>query len=404
MAVIDRIKYDGPEDGSTWLIYKYPSEQFVLGSQLIVNSSQEALFFKGGEALDLFGAGTHTLKTGNLPLLNRLVNLPFGGRTPFSAEVYFINKTSRLDMGWGTSVPFDIEDPRYAVPLSIMANGQYGVSVPDARLFIIKLIGAVPGGSLADHSYIGKFFNGHINTKLKSLLHKFMVSRQLSFLDISGHLDELSGDAQAEIRDEFDRFGVEIVNFFIETVKPRPSQFLDEIIAQRTKISATKMELNELGMDFHTQRRQLDIMEKMADNPSTGGLANAGAGLAMGLGVMGQMGTAFSGIGDRMVPGVAAAGVAASGPAVGPNTALSGEKTILCLKCGAKVSGNMKFCGSCGEKMPAGITCGHCGAEVAAGMKFCGECGKPAGNVSCPDCGTENAPGIKFCGECGKKL
>ena len=52
MAIIDRIKYDGNSNGSQWLIYKCPSEQFVLGSQLIVNQGQEALFFKGGEALD----------------------------------------------------------------------------------------------------------------------------------------------------------------------------------------------------------------------------------------------------------------------------------------------------------------------------------------------------------------
>ena len=113
MAIIDRIKYDGNSNGSQWLIYKCPSEQFVLGSQLIVNQGQEALFFKGGEALDLFGPGTHTLSTGNLPILNKLVNLPFGGKTPFSAEIYYINKTANLDMKWGTST----------------ANGQTAMSV-----------------------------------------------------------------------------------------------------------------------------------------------------------------------------------------------------------------------------------------------------------------------------------
>ena len=86
-ALIDRIKYDGSQNGSPWLVYKYPGETFVLGSQLIVNQGQEALFFKGGKALDLFGAGTHTLLTGNLPLLNKLANLPFGGDTPFTAEI-----------------------------------------------------------------------------------------------------------------------------------------------------------------------------------------------------------------------------------------------------------------------------------------------------------------------------
>ena len=118
MAIIDRIKYDGNSNGSQWLSYKCPSEQFVLGSQLIVNQGQEALFFKGGEALDLFGPGTHTLSTGNLPILNKLVNLPFGGKTPFSAEIYYINKTANLDMKWGTSTPIPLEDPKYGLILN----------------------------------------------------------------------------------------------------------------------------------------------------------------------------------------------------------------------------------------------------------------------------------------------
>lgn len=131
MAIIDRIKYDGPYDGLQWLIYKYPSEQFVLGSQLIVNQGQEALFFKGGEILDLFRAGTHTLTTGNLPLLNKLVNLPFGGRTPFTAEVYYVNTTANMNMNWGTSTPIPIEDPKYGLLLNIRAYGKYGVCITD---------------------------------------------------------------------------------------------------------------------------------------------------------------------------------------------------------------------------------------------------------------------------------
>ena len=95
MEIINRIKFDGPGNGGQWLIHKCPSDQFVLGSQLIVNQGQEALFFKGGEALDLFSPGTHTLSTGNLPLLHKLVSLPFGGKTPFTAEIYYINKTGQ---------------------------------------------------------------------------------------------------------------------------------------------------------------------------------------------------------------------------------------------------------------------------------------------------------------------
>ena len=89
MLVIDRIKYDGPYDDSQWIIYKYPSERLVLGSQLIVNQGQEALFIKSGEALDLFGPGSHTLSTGNLPILHKLVDFSFWRKNPIYGRNIF---------------------------------------------------------------------------------------------------------------------------------------------------------------------------------------------------------------------------------------------------------------------------------------------------------------------------
>src|SRR3954463_14667804 len=105
MALLDRIKFGGP---SNVLVWKWPSDAIRLGAQLIVNESQEALFFKGGQALDLFGPGTHTLATGNLPILSKLMNLPFGGKTPFAAEIYYINKSLALGQNWGTKTPIPV--------------------------------------------------------------------------------------------------------------------------------------------------------------------------------------------------------------------------------------------------------------------------------------------------------
>ena len=67
----------------------------MLGAQLIVQEGQVALLAKGGMIADVFYPGTYTLATENLPILKNLINLPFGGRTPFSAEVYYVNTTVR---------------------------------------------------------------------------------------------------------------------------------------------------------------------------------------------------------------------------------------------------------------------------------------------------------------------
>ena len=89
MAIIDRIKFDGMRNGSEWLVYRYPGEEFVMGTQLIVGEGQVAVFVKGGQALDYFTAGTHTLEAANIPLLQGIINLPFGGDTPlFSGNLF----------------------------------------------------------------------------------------------------------------------------------------------------------------------------------------------------------------------------------------------------------------------------------------------------------------------------
>lgn len=79
MSVIDVVKYDGAPNIFAW---KYPHQELGTWTQLIVNETQEAILYKGGQALDSFGSGRHTLSTDNLPVLNKVINLPFGGRSP----------------------------------------------------------------------------------------------------------------------------------------------------------------------------------------------------------------------------------------------------------------------------------------------------------------------------------
>ncbi|MCJ0538601.1 SPFH domain-containing protein [Enterococcus cecorum] len=384
-ALIDRIKYDGPQNGSPWLVYKYPSEKFVLGSQLVVNQGQEALFFKGGEALDLFGAGTHTLHTGNLPLLNKLVNLPFGGKTPFTAEVYYINKTSKLNMNWGTPNSFPVEDPKYGLLLSIRAHGTYGLRINDTRMFITELVGAVPNGSTVTYEFAASYFSGLLVSKIKNVVSAYMIRQKISFLEVTGYLDEISKDCQEAVKDEFDRFGAEVVNFYVKAITPPKDEY--------EKLRTYKEEL-ALGGDFYTQRRSLDIMENLAENNGAGGLATAGAGLGMGLGFATQAGGMFHNLGGAM-------NIAPNGSAMNVQPAGNGGNT--CPHCGAANPAGQKFCGSCGKPMVVGVTCPSCGKVNPVGQTFCGYCGTKLVK-KCPSCGKENDPSQKFCGDCGTPL
>lgn len=98
-------------------------------------------FVKGGRLLDQFENGTYTLKSENLPLLDKLINLPFGNKSPFKAEVWFVNQLSILDVKWGTPTPIQLEDPKYNIIIPIRSYGQYGLRVENSRLFLETLVG-----------------------------------------------------------------------------------------------------------------------------------------------------------------------------------------------------------------------------------------------------------------------
>ena len=136
------IKYEG--DNSTF-VWKHPIEDFNMGSQLIVHETQEAIFFKDGQALDLFGPGRYTLETQQLPILEKIYRLPTDPYTPFHSEVYFINKTVQMSVKWGTPDKVRFLDPLTGVPLELGASGEMNLQVSDSRRLLLKLVGTMKG-------------------------------------------------------------------------------------------------------------------------------------------------------------------------------------------------------------------------------------------------------------------
>ena len=138
MALVNIIKYEGD---NTTFVWKHKKTDFNTSSQLIVHENQEAVFFKNGQALDLFEAGKYTLKTDNIPILRRFLSIPTGGRTPFHCEVYFINKAHQMAIKWGTDSQVQYMDPTYKFPLQIGASGEMVLSVCDSKKLLVKIVG-----------------------------------------------------------------------------------------------------------------------------------------------------------------------------------------------------------------------------------------------------------------------
>jgi membrane protease subunit (stomatin/prohibitin family) len=467
MKIADIIKYEG--DNSTF-IWKHPCEDFNSMTQLIVHESQEAIFFMNGQALDMFGAGRHTLETQNIPKIGKFLNRATGGDTPFHCEVYFINKTVQMAVKWGTDSKVRFLDPNLGIPLEIGACGEMNLAVSDSRKLLLKLVGTMNGIAWGDSGVgftksIQNCFRPLISTAVKTHLSNAIKSNNIDILEIDERLEQLSEIMRQSILGGFEEYGLTIPQFYITNiafpendpnfrrmkelhtislqtrmaqadaiVRSAQADADAQVIAARRRAvleeetTATEIARREAERDLiraqaeaqaakiagfaeaevmaakgYTQKDVLaaDVQKAYAEGIGNmtinggGGVAGDMIGLGVGMAAAGavapQLGEMFKGFGTSTAP----------------TTPAQSESDAKCVKCGATLPQNAKFCLECGEKVlppvPSSmIVCPECGNTIAKG-KFCPECGHKF-ITACPKCGAEVTSGAKFCLECGEKL
>ncbi len=216
------IKYEGNNETFVW---KHPIEDFNLGSQLIVHESQEAIFFRDGKALDLFGAGRYTLSTQNIPLLENLYKLPTNTDEVFHSEVYFINLTTQMGIKWGTDSKVRLFDPASGLHIEIGACGNFSMRVNDSRKLLIKLVGTageftqndVIGGGYSITSVVGKF-KALVMNKVKANLAKTIKDSNINILEIDEYIDTISDNLRVIINKTLDEYGLYMPEFFVTSI------------------------------------------------------------------------------------------------------------------------------------------------------------------------------------------
>lgn len=351
MPLLDRIKFDGVGNNADWIVYKMQLEDIAWGSQLIVGMGQEAIFVKGGNAQDIFTPGTYTLESGNLPLLRGLQKMPFGGQTPFSAEVIFVNRVNNLGAKWGTSSPVNVEDPKYGLLLGLRAFGQFGIKISDSRLFVNQLVGTMKLDSGYNHELILQQYNSIINTRVKTILMTFLSKKGISFLQVAEYYEELSSLIYNALYPDFENYGLELVNFLVESVSPPKEQY--------EQLRKYKEEL-ALGEGFYGKRRSFDVLEGLANSPA-GAMVGAGIGFGAGMYATPLVANPINQLAQNI-----------------NTTTITTQQgnTLVCPSCQNAVENGSQFCRFCGQKLQQERYCSNCGKKLEADAKFCSGCGK----------------------------
>lgn len=330
MAILDLVQYT--DEGSNDIVRRVPEHgagEFRLGSQLVVRESQRAVFMRDGKALDMFGPGRHTLSTNNIPLLGGLIGAAFGGDSPFTAEVYFINMREFTNMKWGSTRPITFRDTDLGM-VRLRAFGTYSMRVKDPQLLVNQIVGAR-----------GSYTTSQIEDFLRSVIIQdftdILADVQTSLLDLARMTREMSDATRAELADDFARYGFELTSFQIQAITP-PEE-VQAMIDQRSGMGAIG------NMDEYLKFKTAQGIADAANNPGTAGEgAGMGMGMGAGLGMAGAMSgafrDAFSGGGSQQNQQQQQQGNA--GGAAGD--------TKFCTECGAQIPANAKFCPQCGTQ------------------------------------------------------
>ncbi len=249
------------------LIYREPQQgggDWRMGSQVIVQESQVAVFVRQGQVLDALGPGTHTLSTMNLPLLSSMVGLVTGGRNPFTADVYFVNLKDMPQVPWGTNPPIVLETPGRGVGVVLLiTHGVIDIGIEDPVRFLKQYGVGKPITRLGDvRDRIQSMLLGELAALLSS-------SGAQSIMDANRLLQDLEGAALARLNEQFAAIGMRIKAF---EAKPFTAK------------DVTTDELRNY-VDFETWERirRLEVADAAASNEGLGGgLAGAGVGLGVG--------------------------------------------------------------------------------------------------------------------------
>ena len=455
------IKYEG--DNET-LVWKHPIEDFNFGSQLIVHESQEAIFFRDGQALDLFGAGRYTLQTQQLPLLEKIYKLPTDTEGTFHSEVYFVNLATQMGVKWGTDSKVRLFDPASGLHIEIGASGEFNIRVTDSRKLLLKVVGTT--GGLGQEQLLGigngkGFFRSMVMTQVKRYLAQTIKENAINILEIDEHLMALSGALRERINAALDEYGLTMPEFYVSRIvtpdddpnfRRMKEQYAEQYLlvrqegirkaeaeaaadrkaveaqtaarmkiigaqgeaealkiqkqaeaeAYRMQAEAEAAEMRMKGYTYQQETSRQVGMEAMKNGLGGGANAAGALGDLAGLGVsLGAMGSVIGMTKDALNPMTQDA--AQMGAAVGAAVAGGWD----CPACGHK-NITTNFCPDCGGKKPEvkiGWDCAQCGTKNIQ-SRFCPNCGakKPEGSNGwiCPECGTKDILS-KFCPNCGAR-
>lgn len=275
--LIDIVEWlDDSNNTLVWRFERYGNE-IKYGAKLVVREGQAAAFVNEGKLADVFGPGTYTLTTQNIPILSTLKGWVHGFESPFKAEVYFVSTRRFTDQKWGTKNPVTLRDPEFG-PVRVRAFGTYAVRVTDAAVFLREIVGT-------DGHFTTDEIVGQLRNLIVARFSDVIGESRIPVLDMAANYEELGTFVTTRIAPDFAGYGLELATLLVENISLPPA--VEEALDKRSSMGIIG------NLDQYTKFQAATAMEKAAQNPVGGGAAE-GMGLGMGFAMAQQMTNAMA--------------------------------------------------------------------------------------------------------------
>ena len=277
------------------------------GSSLRVKDGEMAVFFykeNNGTIQDfIIGPHDQTIKTANFPILTGIVGAAFSGKSPFQAEIYYINLSGNVQIKFGIPY-FDVFDQRFpdlGVPCAV--RGTLTFNITDYKNFI--KLNRLINFSLDDFK---KQIHDVTSRKIKQIVINIPGETGIPAMQMERKISEINDYVKPMLSTILlDDFGVNLKRLDIGAIEldkehPHYQQLKKSTVDQQTKFidGSTDIKLEEMRLQIEgnnlaafTVNKQADVAKTAAE--SLGKLGGSGTGGDGGLNAAGLVAGAVVG-------------------------------------------------------------------------------------------------------------
>ena len=258
------------KSSNDYLIWKYPNREIEVGSQVIVNESEEALLFENGQLIEILDAGRHVIESGNIPGMDGIIRRSIGNNSPIKIDVWFVSKVVSTDYKWG--VQLQVKDNTHQLIVPVGSYGSILLRIEDPASLVLQVVGKKKEMSKDE---LKDFLMPSIERSLKEYIAEKIKEGTLDVFNIETILVEASNKTKDSLEVLFERFGLKVIEFFIQGIEvigdnPEYKKIKESLADAASLRIRAKAASDTKG--FYQEERTLDALNKAAEKDSN--LAN----------------------------------------------------------------------------------------------------------------------------------